>query len=125
MKNLLVANPLPTGKRFVVIKDQESNPGVVSLGQHSKLNLIIKVDGKPRLVDLGSLFGLSGNVQAFGVHQDTDLKILFVVATEAGADESNVYLVASLTPQELLSPPKASIIKSPDSYSKVHGIYMV
>ena len=54
MKNLLAANPVRVGKRFVTIKNQESNPGVVSLGQDSKLNLIIKVDGKPRLVDLGS-----------------------------------------------------------------------
>lgn len=124
MKSLLAANPVPVG-RVVAIKDQESNPGVVSLGQDSKLNLTIKIYGKLRLVDLGSMFGLSGNVQASDIHQDTDLKLWFVVATEIGVDKSNDYLVANLTPQELLSPPRASIIKSPDSYSRVHSISMV
>ena len=47
-----------------------------------------------------------------------------MVAPEAGADKSNAYLVANITPQELLSPPKASIIKISDLYSRVHGIYL-
>ena len=67
MKNLLAANLVPVGKRFVAIKDQESNPGVVSLGQDSKLNLQTALGG--------SWERLSENFQPFDVHQDTALKL--------------------------------------------------
>jgi len=125
MTNLLPANPVPAGNRFVAIKDANSDAAVLALSQDRKLNLIIKREGIPTLVDYGKLCGLKGNVVAFDVYQDTDLTLWFAIATDAGNGQSNFTVVTNIAASQILIPPQEYIFTSGIAYPAVHGIYMV
>jgi len=124
MTNLLPANPVPAGNRFVAIKDAQSNPAVVAIGQDQELNLIIQKNGVPVLVDYGKLCGLQGNVLAFDVYQDIYLNLWFVIATDAGNNQSSLYLLVNIPASSILEPSQDSIIKSGLVFNTIHGIYM-
>jgi hypothetical protein len=124
MTNLLPANPVPAGNRFVAIKDAHSDPAVLALSQDNHLNLIIKQDGVPILVNYGQRCGLKSNVVAFDVFQDTDLTLCLAIATDAGNGYSHLTIVANLPASQILSPPQQSIFNTEATYSTIHGIYM-
>lgn len=125
MTNLLPANPVPAGNRFVAIRDADSNPALVSLSQDNKLNLIIKRVGAPKLVDLGSLYGLTTKVLAFDVYQDPELNLWFAIATDAGNNQCNFYLIVNVAAKDVLTPPSGSIVGSEAKYPLIHAIFIV
>ncbi|KDQ56881.1 hypothetical protein JAAARDRAFT_179577 [Jaapia argillacea MUCL 33604] len=124
MVNMVSANPIPAGNRFFAFNDENLNPAVLSHSQDNKLELVLEVDGTAQLFDLGKICGLSGDVQAVGLLQDANLNVWIAVATDAGDSLSNLCLIINLQPSALLDPPAASIIKSADAFTKIHGLYM-
>ena len=130
MVNLVSANPIPAGNYFFAFSDENSNPAVLSHSEDNKLNLVLEVNGTAQLFDFGNICGLSGDVQAFALLQDSDLNVWVAVATDAGTDDngddwSNLYLIINLQPSALLDPPADNIIQASDTYKKIQGMYMV
>lgn len=125
MTNLLPANPVPAGNRFVAFRDEDSSPAVFSLSQDHKLNLVISVGGVSSLVDFGKLCGITTDVQAFDMRQGADLKIWIAIEAKAANNMSNFYLVFDLQPNYLLTPPESKIIRGTVPYPEVHGMFMV
>ncbi|GIK05330.1 hypothetical protein Aspvir_009437 [Aspergillus viridinutans] len=124
MTNLLPANPVPAGKRFIGFQDQDSNPAVFSLGEDAVLNLIIAQDGTPSLVNFGSLCNFSGKVLAFDVQQHKDSSLSIVVATDAGKDLSNVYILINMMPAELLKPQPETILFAGNLFPVIYEIFL-
>jgi hypothetical protein len=125
MTNLLPANPVPAGKRFVAFQDQFENPAVLALGEDSKLNLIITDNETPTLVDFGALCKFSGTILAFDIHQNADSTLYIVVASDAGNNKSNLYIVNNLSPSDLAAPPAANIFFAGGSFPVVYDIFLV
>jgi hypothetical protein len=126
MTNLLAANPVPAGKRFSVLQDQNSNPAVFSLGEDSKLNLIVNQDGSPTLVDYGALCNITQDVMAFGVQQSpVDQSIFITVVTNAGNNQSALYILVNMTPQNLLTPAPSNIIAVGNLFPQVFDVFLV
>lgn len=126
MTNLLAANPVPAGKHFSVLQDQNSNPAVFSLGEDSKLNLIINQNGASTLVDYGALCQIMGDVQAFGVQQSSvDQSIFIVVVTKAGQNQSAMYILVNMTPQNLLTPSPSNIIAVGGLFPQIFDVFLV
>ncbi|KAJ6111869.1 hypothetical protein N7523_007930 [Penicillium sp. IBT 18751x] len=125
MTNLLAANPVPAGKHFAVIQDQNSNPAVFSLGEDSKLNLIINQNGAPTLVDYGALCQITKDVQAFSVQQSSvDQSIFITVVADAGQNQSAMYILVNMTPQNLLSPSPSNIIAVGNLFPQVYDVFL-
>jgi len=125
MTNLLSANPVPAGKRFIAFQDQDNNPAVFSLGQDSTLNLIITQHGTPTRVDFGALCKFSGKVLAFDVQQNLDTSLSIVAATDAGNNLCNVYVLVNMMPVNLLAPQPSSILFAGSSFPVVYDIFLV
>lgn len=123
--NLISANPVPASNRFFAFTDEQNNPAVLSHSQDNKLDLIINVDGKPQLKNLGEIWGLSGAVQACALLQDTEKSVFIAVATDAGDEKSRLYLIYNTKPADLLTYDADKIVEGSDLFPKIHGIYMV
>lgn len=128
MTNLIPANPIPAGNRFVVFKDDNHDPAVFSLGDDQTLNLVITVNGEPTLTDFGNssgLFSKGTKIQAFDVKQAPDLGLNICIATEAGNGKSDFHLIYGIKPNELLKPAKADRIVKGNGFPETHHIFMV
>jgi hypothetical protein len=125
MTNLLAANPVPAGKQFVAILDKDANPAVFALGEDSVLNLIINQDGNPSRVDFGALCKISGEVLAFGVQQNADSTLSIVMASNAGNNLSNVYILVGVMPADLLTIQPSSVLFAGGSYPLVYDVFLV
>lgn len=125
MTNLLPANPVPAGKRFAILQDQDTNPAVFSLGEDAVLNLIITQNGAPALIDFGNLCKFSGKILAFDVQQNSDTSLSIVVATDAGQNHCNVYVLVNMMPRQLLSPQPSDILFAGASYPVIFDLFLV
>ena len=128
MTNLIPANPIPAGNRFVAFKDDNFNPAVFSLGDDGSLNLVMTVHGEPTLTDFGDnshLFSKGTKFQAFDVKQAPDLGLNICVATEASNGQSDFHLIHAIKPSELLHPVEADKVVRGNGFSKIHHIFMV
>lgn len=125
MTNLLAANPVPAGKRFIAIQDKDANPAVFALGQDSVLNLIINQNGAPSRIDFGALCKFSGKILAFDVQQNIDNSLSIVVASDAGNNLSNIYVLNNVMPADLLTIQPASVLFAGSSYPLVFDIFLV
>ncbi|KAL1967189.1 hypothetical protein VTN77DRAFT_3480 [Rasamsonia byssochlamydoides] len=127
MTNLVAANPVPAGSRFVAFKDAKLNPAIFSLGEDQKLNLIIDVDGTSSLVDFGDVSGLAkGNtdVLAFDVQQAPDLSLNICFVTATGNGQCDFWLLHGLTPDGLLKEPAETKIIKGTGLPLVYHIFM-
>ncbi|KAJ3460819.1 hypothetical protein MRS44_011686 [Fusarium solani] len=124
MTNLLAANPVPAGKQFVAILDKDANPAVFALGEDSVLNLIINQDGNPSRVDFGALCKISGEVLAFGVQQNADSTLSIVIASNAGNNLSNVYILVGVMPADLLTIQPSIVLFAGVSYPLVYDVFL-
>lgn len=126
MTNLLPANPVSAGNRFVAFKDANSCPALLSLSQNNKLDLIIEQDGVPTLNDFGKIAGLNGAVQAFDAQQGPDLRLNIAIAMDAGNSQSEFCLVFGVDPGDLLGGDLSSnIIRGSSAFPVTHNIFMV
>jgi hypothetical protein len=125
MTNLLPANPVPAGKRFATFQDQDTNPAVFSLGEDAVLNLIITQNGFPTLLDFGGLSKFAGKVLSFDVQQNKDTSLSIVVATDAGNNLCNVYVLVGMLPARLFSPQPSDILLAGASYPVIFDLFLV
>ncbi|KAH8586882.1 hypothetical protein B0O99DRAFT_700518 [Bisporella sp. PMI_857] len=124
MTNIISANPVPASNRFFAFTDEKTHPSVISHGQDGKLDLIINVNDKPQLKNLGEIWKISGSVRAISLLQDVNLKVWIAVATDAGGGKSRFYLIYDVKPTALLSYSKDNIVEASDLLPEIHGIYM-
>ncbi|KAI5461885.1 hypothetical protein BGZ63DRAFT_424737 [Mariannaea sp. PMI_226] len=124
MTNLLAANPVPAGQRFVAFRDKDANPAVFALGQDSVLNLIINQNGRPSRVDFGALCKFVGKILAFEVQQNLDNSLSIVVATDAGNKLSSIYILHNVVPADLLTIQPTSVLSAGSSYPLVYEIFL-
>ncbi|OJD34160.1 outer membrane protein [Diplodia corticola] len=125
MSNFVSANPVPASNRFSVIRDEKGNPAVLSHSEDDKLNLIINVDGRPQLADLGAIWKLPGRVHAFDVTQRADLSVWVAVATAADdGGKSHFSLIQNVQPSALLAFAAEKLTRASKSFSRIHEVYM-
>lgn len=125
LTNLVSANPVPATKQFFVFNDELKHPAILSRSSDDKLELIINIDGRPHLRNLGNIWGLSGHVQACALLQDEDLTVSIAVATGADNGKSQFYLIHNVKPADLLNYASDNIAKASDLFPEIHGIYIV
>ena len=128
MTNLISANPIPAGNRFIAFRDHNLDPAVFSLSDDQKLNLVITVNGEPNLIDFGNTSGLytkHTKIQAFDVKQAPDSGLNICIATEAIDGRSDFYLIHDIKPSELLKPVAADRIVKGSGFPGTHHIFMV
>ena len=125
MTNLISANPVPAGSRFVAIKDENSMPAVFALGQDKKLNLIVNRAGVPTLVDFGSACKIAGTISAFDVRQETNLRVHVAVASVLENGNNQLTVAFDLDPSQLDGTADVPLVKSTVTIPTVHSIFMV
>lgn len=128
MTNLIPANPVPSGNRFSVFKDEQFNPAVMSLGDNHKLNLIIEIDGSPTLIDFGKTSGLvkdGTKILAFDVQQAPDMSLDICFALDAIMSQSDLIVIHAVMPAELSKPISSEKVATGHGFPVVHNIYMV
>ena len=128
MTNLIPANPIPAGNRFVVFEDEDHEPAVFSLGEDQILNLVITVDGEPTLVNFGEvldIFSEGTKIQAFNVKQAPDLSLNLCIATQATNGLSSFHLVHAIKPSELLQSVATEKLVKGENFPVIHHIFMV
>lgn len=130
MTNLIPANPIPAGKRFKAFQDQNANPAIFSLGEDAVLNLIITENVTPVQVapvqeDFGQICKFSGAVKAFDLLQNSDMSLSIVVATDAGNNLCNLYILNNIMPSDLLQPDPTKILTAGSTYPLVYDIFLV
>ncbi|KAM6506898.1 hypothetical protein FALCPG4_018716 [Fusarium falciforme] len=113
-----------SGKQFVAIQDKDANPAAFALGDDSVLNLIINQDGNASRIDFGALCKFSGKVLAFGVQQNADSAMSIVVASGAGNNLSNVYLLVGVMPADLLTIQPSSVLFAGGSCPLVYDVFL-
>ncbi|KAF9636469.1 hypothetical protein BFW01_g7365 [Lasiodiplodia theobromae] len=125
MSNFVAANPVPASNRFSVIRDEKGNPAILSHSSGDKLELIIEVDGKPQIADLGQIWQLPGRVQAFDVVQRADLRVFIAVATGAsGQGKSHFSLIQDVMPSALLTFTADNLATASETFAQIHEVYM-
>ncbi|KAK6526111.1 hypothetical protein TWF281_011148 [Arthrobotrys megalospora] len=124
MTNLIPANPIPSGNRFVAIKDEDSKLACFSLSDDKKLNLTVNIHGVYSLIDFGKLAGIQADVQAFDVQQSPNLSLDICVATDDGDDKSTLWFFDKVDIESVSeSIPGSKVIKS-SGLPAVHHLFM-
>lgn len=125
MTNLVSAVAVPASRRFFAFTDEEKNPAVLSHSSKNTLDVVINVDGKPQLKDLGAIWNLPGDVQACCLMQDTDMQLSIAVATLVEPDKSRFYLIYGVMPADLLTYSSSKVAEGNDLFPTIHDIFMV
>lgn len=125
MTNLLPANPIQPGRRFVAFNDAQGHPAVFALSADHKLNLFIIQDGKYAFIEFNTLWQLPSEITSFDMRQATDGSVYLVVASKSSDTTSSVHIVSDVRPEDLGMPLLSKVISAGSKYPSVYEIYLV
>jgi hypothetical protein len=124
MSNYVAADPIAAGRQFAVFRDAMNEPASLSIGTDNVLYLSMNSHNEASSMDLGKSIGLSGDVQAFALHQNPDLSmdISIAVASKTGSELS---ILHNVLPDELAGPiAKDKILQGP-GFDTIYNLFMV